>query len=329
MKKIISLGFIILLLLSCFSFTALGTKDYVYYEEEIYGQEIYIDSNPDAVITLSEDYKTLYCGDEVYTRFSDSTVNVDIINNVANVVELSDTQKKEIEEVSVETNEAGSIIWADIYFNDGANLKVAFLNEDYIEEYNNIMEGESGNYTINFGWPEENIVKAQKESFFGESVNLFINQFVLTDYFDVVAMASDESFYVSKGQLLIYDDEYYYVDFEKAEVDSEDFYIENYSNLVAYKITDMDLRLQIEEAMQKYYDDDLGIFFDDDFTESVANIFLIVIFAVIPFAIFVTFLILALRSKTIYKKFFTVICALSASELFIFAVVTIYLLILK
>ena len=147
------------------------------------------------------------------------------------------------------------------------------------------------------------------------------------DYFPVVVASSDGNLTAYKGALITIDDDCYYVDFEEAHIESwYDFNPYDYAELPAYEISDTELIASIQEGEDAYYSDDFGFLLDDSFTEAVSAVFLIFVFAIIPFAIFVVFLILAIRSKTVYKKMFRLIYILSAAELAVFAIVTTFVL---
>ena len=86
-------------------------------------------------------------------------------------------------------------------------------------------------------------------------------------------------------------------------------------------MTDPALLQQIEEARAKYYEDDYGIFFNDDFTDIVSKVFITLLFAIVPFAILVLTLILGIKAKGIYKKLYFTTCILAAAELITLGIV--------
>lgn len=326
MKKVISIIATVFLLLSFCGLTVSASITQTAVGDEITDNLQYVIINSREPITLSEDYKKLYCGEDTYTRFSsnDLTLN-ELSDGVSNKVVLSDAQKKEISEVLLCATSTASIINAEIYFKDGAVFTASFLNDNFTEEYNRIIKGECEEYIIDFAYPADNTVTASRELIFGQTATLNLSGNDLTDWYYVKTQASDKSFTVEKGMLLVYSEQYYYADFTDKKFDDNDFWREEKFEVTAHLITDTDLLKRIEEAQEKYYGDDFGFFDDDKFTKAVANVFLIIIFAIIPFAILVLFTILALRSKGIYRKMFTAICVLSAIELLVFAIVNIIL----
>lgn len=308
MKKFISIIFTITLIFSCFGLTAFAEN---------------------SSITISEDYQTLSIDGESYSRFNASMLEFDCYETDKQIT-LSKAQQEAIASIELFANEQENIISVDITFKDGAYLSITFLRDDYLDEYNEIINNLSQNYVIDFGWPEDNTVVANRDDFFGNAIYLKSNVLEWCDYFYVTASSSDNSMTVVKGALITYDNEYYYVDFAESGIaDGYSFSPYNYDTLSAHEITNEVLLKSLVEAEEAYYADDLGFFFDDDFTETISAVFLIFIFAIIPFAIFIVFLVLAIRSKTVYRKLFSTICILSGAELAIFAIITTFVMMVK
>lgn len=308
MKKIISVIIPVLLLFSCLGLTAFAEN---------------------SSVTISDDYQKLYLDGNSYSRFNNSTIEVEYFSFNADV-ELNATQQELIDEVVLETNENITIISADIYFKDGAVLSVGFLHDDYLEIYNEISTGQITECIIDFEWPEGNTVVTEKTALLGDAVTLYGDDLKWCDYYPVIIKTSDESLTLYEGALLIINDEYYYTDFSEAAVANwYDFNPYDYSELPAHKITDTELLASIKAAEEEYYSDDLGFLYDDNLTETVSAVFLIFVFAIVPFAILVVFLVLAIRSKTVYRKMFSTICILSGAELAIFAIITAFVMMPK
>lgn len=300
MKKIISVIITFILLFSCLGLTAFA--------------------NP-ASASISDDYQKLYIDGNSYSRFNTSMMNVEYFSYDF-PVELSATQKESLDEIILQANEDATLICAKIIFKDGAVLTVEFLRDDYLELYNEITVGETATYTIDFHYPEGNTVTTKKEALYGNGILLGADKLEWCDYFPVIAESSDGRLSVYKGSLIIFEENYYYVDFKEAGIESwYEFDPYECAKLPAYEISDPELISSIQKAEDTYYSDDLGFFFDDSFTEAISLVFLIIVFAIVPFVIFVLFLILAIRSKTVYKKMFRIIYMLSAAELVVFAIV--------
>lgn len=301
MKKIIALILSVLLVFCCLSFSV---------------------SADNSSITISDDYSDIYLNGKRYTRFNASAIQYELTETISDNITLSTTQEILISDIYLAKDANGVIVHAKFSHYDGSTLTADYLNSDYIEIYNDIMTSDKGTYVIDFEYPEGNTVNVDKSALKGEYINLFPDEIYISDYFEVTAQNSDGTIVIIKGCLIVSDDEYYYIDYEEAGITNiDEFYPYVYSSaLLAHKITDTDLIAGLDKAMEEYYSDDLGFLLDDSFSESVSSVFLVFVFAVIPFAVLVLFLILAIRSKTVYKKLFGIICVLSAAELAVFTI---------
>lgn len=301
MKKIISVIIAVILSSFCLGFTAFAEN---------------------SSVVISDDYQKLYLNGASYSRFDASKLEIEY-NTINTYIELSEAQQETVKEVALLANEHKNIISADIFFNDGATLTVDFLRDDYLDEYNKIVNNQSEEYIIDFDWPEGNTVKAQRTALFGNRITLYGDELEFCDYYFVSTQNDDGSLTAVTGSLIIVGDEYYYVDHEENNVIIWDsFYPNALTELSAWEITDADLIESFKEAEEKYYSEDLGFLYDDTLTESVSAIFLVCLFAIVPFIILILFLILAIRAKGFYKKLFSNICILSAAELIVFAIIT-------
>ncbi len=300
MKKLISIVIMSILLFSCIGLTAFASP---------------------LSATISDDYQKLYLDGNTYSRFNTSMVEVDYFDtNIP--VELNAAQEETIDKVSLQVNADTTFIYANISFKDGAVLSAEFLRDDYLEIYNEISFNENGSYMIDFEYPEGNIVTAAKADLFGNSVTLTEDELEWCSYYPVWIQNDDGTLTAYKGSLIIIEDEYYYVNYEDIKLENwYHFDPYEYDELPAYEISNAELIADIQAAEESFYSDDFGFLFDDSLTKAVSTVFLIFVFAIIPFAIFVVFLILAIRSKTIYKKMFRFIYILSAAELVVFAIV--------
>ena len=126
--------------------------------------------------------------------------------------------------------------------------------------------------------------------------------------------------------LITSEDKYYYIDCAKAELGNIKYFnIADYAEILAFEITDENLCDKIEECIDEFYDDDYGFLDDDNFTESVSGVLLTIVFLILPLAIFILFLILAIRSKGYYKKLFRIIYISAVLVVIMFIVLAIIL----
>jgi len=308
MKKRISILFAIILLFSCFGFTTYAQKS----------------SN-----TLSEDYQTMTVDGKNYSRFNASMLNLD--TSYSNIkLALSKTQKEEIASIELESSKNISVISVDISFKDGSRLLIDFLRDDLIKEYNTLLNDTSQEYEIDFSWPSGNVVTTKGTSLLGEKIELGSDVLEWCTSFAVTASNNDESMFMTKGELISYEDNYYYVDFAECGVTNAAYFsLYEYDSLLVHKVTDKDLVKNLADAEKAFHEDDMGFLENDDFTESVSAVFLIAVFAVIPFIILIVCLIFTIRSKAVYRKLWASICILSGAEIVVFALATAFIILGK
>lgn len=304
MKKIISIICTVVFLFSLLGFTALAEN-----------------SN----ITISEDYKTIYADGYTYSRFNVSMLDVWFSEPEDNVV-LSETQKENIDMVSLRCNDYNNVIEATFHYKDGSHLEATFLRDDYHEQYAELLKDNSLNSEIDFEWPEDNIVEAKVNELFGTVVTLDEEVLAQSDTFEVTVSNKDESLKIHKGWILSFDGDFYYVDFEESDLDRDMRYeFWTREGVVVHEIDEDALVQKLTKAQEAYWDDGLGFFENGDFTEMVSLIFIIFVFAVVPMVVLILFIILAIRAKSIYKKMFRATYILCGAELAVFATLLIIL----
>ena len=277
------------------------------------------------VARVNENFSTLTLNGERYETFDSATLRTSEFSELKCTFDLTDTQKETVERIYTQTNEKGNIITAEYTFKNGSVLNAYYLHEDFLEEYNTVKSDDWNLCEIDFIYPENNTLSISKDKLFGESYNLFTAEVDIDNWFDVDAVSSDKSFGVTKGILIDTDEEYYYLDFNTAGITYSDFDIENYDHLPVYKITDPQFKEQIDKAIDEFYDYDYGFLTDDKTTQKISDIVLVIIFLILPFAVFVLFFVLALRSKTKYRKFFRTIYILALILTLVFVILAIIL----
>lgn len=307
MKKTLCAIITTILLISCLGLTAFANE---------------------SSIVVSEDYKTITMSGYTFTRFNAHGFEITYSSTLDNEIILSDTQKELVSDIRLERNEQKNIIYAEIYFKDGAILNATYLREDCFGDYLAFTNGEDMTYEIYFYYPERTTIEATKETLFGKQITLGSDVLEWCDMYEVFCFSEDKSLSRAAGALLIEDGKYYYVDFVAMGVtDIEYFYPADFDELPAYELTDKSLLADIKEVEEEYYSTDVGFLFNDSFTKTVSAIFLTVVFAVIPFVILVLFLIFTIRSKKLYRKLYGMVCILSGLELAIFATLSILMMI--
>lgn len=317
MKRILSLFIATLVLFCAFSFTSLavGLPDGL--PENDYTTVL----SKTTKITFSDDLKTLYFGKEEYVRCSAENIYNEILSELNNKINLSPEQKKEIKKISLTASENGALIGAYIDFTDGASLSCTYIKTEYVEEYNRILADDFDDCEVDFSFPEHNIVKLSADVLSGEKVTIKDPNNRVNDYFSVIVSTKDEKIVVEVGLLIILDDEYCYLSYDELGTNSYEYNIYDVESVTAHKITDKEAVALLTEAQENYYNSDFGFFYNDDFTTKIADIFLILIFGILPLAGLVVFTIFAVRSKQIYRKMCAVIAVISAAEIIVFTII--------
>ncbi len=311
MKKFISVLIAVLLLSSCFVVPAFAQA------VDEWGFPV------DPVIEFSDDYTKIYYDGYTFKRVDADVLDIYFLGLYWDVV-LTDAQQSSIKNVEVEINSEDTVIFATINFKDGMTMSSAYLREDYIDDYNRIASTECEEYTIDFTYPEDNTVIAKKSDLFGETVVFNKSKLGLCDAYEVKATVEEAGLTVIKGFLLIYESKYYYVDCYETGLPANTYFdYHNFNELEIHKITNEELFADIEFAAEEFYEDDYGYLYDDEFTDTTSAALIIFLFGVIPFAIFVIFLIKAIRGKGVYRKINIAVCTACGLELVAFIILAV------
>ena len=257
MKKLLSLIISFVLVFSCFAVT-------------VFAEDFDLLNAKTPIGTFSDRYEKFYAEGEQYTRIKASVIETDLNYNwiveeeyvseyylgVGIYIELTNQQKQEIKTVKLKTNKDRTLIEATFTYFDDAQMTVMYLKDDYLEEYNKVVNGQTDTLTIEFVYPSYNNVEAQRQQLVGEMTTFTNSRLVdLEDDYDVVAKNSDGSMSVVVGKLLVIDDEYYYLNYKEAGFGEDDWYsgsIGEIANKPLHKITDTQLIAAIDGAMEEY-----------------------------------------------------------------------------
>lgn len=308
--------------------------------------------------TFSDDFQTMFYDGKPYSRantdglyyyedieyseydeYDESDVYSDSYAMVTYEVSLSDSQKNIIKSIRLYSyNSAGSevIFDAEIYYKDGATLMVSYLLNDYLNEYNKLMNKEFDEFYVNFGWPEGNIVPISKELLSSQITKNF-DYWEYSDSFFVEGSVKNGKLRYSYGEIRYINGDFYYynpeLNKEAEEYFNDDAYYDDFSHgyetepkVTLNLITDKATKEVLDEALKKYYEDDMGYIYNDELLEGVSKVFLTIMFGVIPFGVFITFLVLAIKvKKKCYKKIYIAGSVLSIAEVLTFIVTAIYI----
>lgn len=337
MKKILSIIIAFMLIFSCFATTAFASKYNIIFDEDLDPFKV-----QEPVGAFSDNYEKFYINGVPHSRVNANAVTVSFKYNLlvrdehnANYysggtiyIDFTEEQKQKISEIKIQHNEECTIFSITIEYNDGALLTATYLNDDYFEEYNNVINGNVDRYVVDFMYPSGNYVETTRDKLKGEPVTLTRNQLSSWGKFDscdVVAKSKDGSISMIVGAILMLDNNYYYLNFKETGKDEDDVWSGSIGALAGvqlYKVTDAELIKFFDDAMTDFYEDDYGILYDDDATESISIGFFVFVFAIIPFVILVFFLVKAIKGKGIYKKMYFTVVAVCLAEIIVFAVLT-------
>lgn len=344
MKKILSFVISFMLIFSCFAVTVFAedmaiegieTPTSQFEENTVKDFDVFNSKMPKG--SFSDRYENFYADGEQYTRINAKIVEMDldyywIVEDKYNddyylgtsiYIELSNQQKQEIKTVNLKSNKDRTIVEATLTYYDDAEMQIVYLKDDYLNEYNNIVSGNTDTLTVDFSYPYDNKVVAQRNQLVGETVTFTRNQLAKWNIdFDVIAQNSDGSISVVAGKILVINEEFYYINFNETGLTENDLYnhIGEFANKPVHKIADADLIEELNNAMVDYYEDDYGVLYDDNATESISIVFFVFVFAVIPLAILVFFLIKVIKGKGIYKKLYFAVVAICLAEIVVFSI---------
>ncbi len=335
MKKILSLIIAFILIFSCFAVTVCASDVWIDNDLNLGYSNAYYDKQP--VITFSEGFQKLYVDDEPFSRIDTSMLSTNF-SHVVNVsksltpwiknnayIDFDALPAENVKDIIIHTNRAQNMYLIEIQFNDGSSLIVTFLQDSYLKEYNKVINGDAYHYSIDFFYPEGNIVMTNKEVLFGEKSVLTKDMlYDVYEYFYVDMANKDMSISTSSGVMFAVNESYFYIDYKEANIEDADFLfhpdysINDDTEIPIHKISDEKLVADITVALENYYEDDFGLFYDQKTSHIIAAIFLILLFVVIPAIVFVIFLIKAIRSKGIYKKLYVTVAVLCIAEIIAF-----------
>ena len=277
-------------------------------------------------VSFSEDFSTANYEGEEYTR-----INLDGFLQPLNPVhesnldiKLSNNQKNTIKKIEI-LDDYGVMFRANISFKDGGYYQAEYINNRYLNDYNVLKSDKPPKVKIRFDYPGGNTVTTNMSELKSD-VSELVEVSNKHKKFFVLSYNKEKRLAYEKGVLIIdSDDNCYYAEFnDEFTADDVDSYSTHFT--YAFVIKDEELLSKIDDAMDKYYDSDFGILEDDDFSDRISSVMIIFIFAVVPLGLMILFLIAAIKSKTSYKKLFTIIYILCILEIIVFAALFIIML---
>lgn len=337
MKKILSITLAVLMLSLCFVVTVSADATPIDTDTQV------------KIATFSEDFQNMFIDGTMYARANTTNIQyyetpvfneyneeiTDVIDEAVIIdCKLSDEQKKTVDGVEVIYNSSTETIYeVQIYYKDGSRLFAKYLLVDLMNEYNKLINHEFEEYYVDFAWPVGNVVALNEKAIFNQQTRVF-DLYESDDTFNVKCAVKGGSLRYSYGELIYIDKEFYFYDPElnpeaeeyKAKTKYTHDFESDKPKVKLGIITDTATKEALDEALQKYYKDDMGYMYNDELLEGVSKVFLTILFAVIPFGAFVAFLVFLIKAKKkTYKKIYLTGCILSLAEVAVFITTAIYL----
>ncbi len=282
-------------------------------------------------VTFSEDFTEMTVAGQTYSRINSSVLDLDQLEYTAMTVSLSEAQSETVNYINFDTDAYMDIVHVSISYKDGSTLSVTFINNHQLKEYNDIVSGTAKKYMVDFRYPYGNKLRAERDDLYSEKTTLGGLELEFCSHFPVYAQNERGTIKAEKGSLIIYEDKYYYVDYKEAGISVSNeapFASYNYDSLSVRRITNEKLCDLIEDAEERYYDDDFGFLFNDKFSEKVSTAFIIFVLVILPLATLVVSLIFTIRSKGFYRRLSITVCSLSGATLIavgvIYAIIQVY-----
>ncbi len=270
-------------------------------------------------LSINEDYSTLKLGEENYVQCVDELYYTLEPIAVDFDLQLTSKQKKLFEEVYVyENNEA--FLEVRIEFKNGGYMSATYLNEKYLDDYNDLLEGNAAKYELTDWYGEEtkeieiSQLKGEKKSVCGYEIDTSVE-------IDVVGYDESGKILILYGRIYLdpdyapEDEKYIYVDYFQFGADArEEFYVSDYNDVEAYVIEDVDVQKWVIE----HADQSVDFVYDEDVGGVITIIVCILLFAVVPLVLLVLSIIFAVRKKR-YRKLYLITMTLCIIELLAFA----------
>lgn len=276
----------------------------------------------DDSVVFADDLKSFEYGNEEFVRINASGLEVYFDGRQLNAL-LTREQNKELDDVIILLDEYETLANAEFKYKDGSTLTSVYLEKSYLDEYEALLNGDASACVIYFDLYDSEGIKAATDSLYGERVALKGNRIISYDEFPVYATVNGTGIELIRGVIVYCSDAVYFVDFDDVGVDSwYDFYLSEYEELSAWRITDSKLISSLSEAKSEYDAEyTLGFSLYDGISQKIAAVLLILLFAVAPFVIFVIFFVKSFRATKVYKRIYRTVCIFSALELIVFTII--------
>lgn len=281
---------------------------------------LFIPVNAAPECAISEDFGTLCFKGETYTRINSQVFNyTDAYLDTE--VSLSPSQAKYFHSVDAVYSPDTSIVDVTLVTPEGTQIYMSYLRNSLLSEYQRAVSDPSAPVFLEFYTDD---LTVSQQALKGKPTTLDYADVYYSEYYPVLASMEDCDLQVLRGILVVDNGDYYYIDYGENNVVNRSEYdcFEEYDVIYAYEVTDP----TVCDAITNAYVSEMTILTGDG-GDIVTGILMSLIFAVLPFLIMVVALILSFFCKQrFYRNGWRITAALSATELVVFIIVAVRLL---
>lgn len=285
-------------------------------------------SADDSVIVIADNFHSLtYCGNTYVRVENGDGVDYDYSTQEKDF-SLTKRQSAEIRSISADVDGyRDAYVVLDIWYKTGQNDRTTvYINQDRLEEYNNILNGNGHAYTMQINYSMDDEIVMTADQLKGEAIVKDGQDIPHTNQFTIWVESEDGCFSEIAGALLVDEPagEYYFLDYFQ---NGNDGYFDLMTDLgscedvTLYRITDEALLSRIETDYAAYYDAQL-MPYTETVGKTLSAVMMILIFGVLPLAVLVVGIIGWIRSKrSAYRRLFTALTVVCVAELATFVMV--------
>lgn len=271
----------------------------------------------ETAVVLSEDLQTLTLDDRTYSRADLSAMGL-YYDGETFAAQLPENLRSQVKGTVAYSTFNEWVISVEIYYQDGSRQDIYFAYDAVKSELLRLCQDDELVCGVQLWWDDElSAASAPISKFKGTAVELDGRDLAYYDTYEVMYHYRELDTNVHRGFVSDFEGDYYYVDYQENNIPTPaTFYAGDWPTpLKVYKITDAELIEQIDEALDTEFNA------TSSSGQTISAFFLCFVFGLIPLAILILSLILAIRSKGYYRLTWAVTSGLCAAELSVFLVV--------
>ncbi len=197
-----------------------------------------------------------------------------------------------------------TVFQIDYVYKNGSVLTCYYLRTDYVSIFEE--EAQSDKFKVNFYYPYNNTVTGTLDELMGEALTLSYEKLRGAEEFDVY---SDGRYDIHYGFILYTDGEFYFASPTENNGATSFWDMEE---VFAHKIKSPALEDKLRDAIDEYYSTDYGYVNDENFVNTFSTVFLLLVFAFVPFCIMVLALVFIIAKNSRYKRVYAFVLSVSA-----------------